>query len=259
MGLNRPMTDAEKALRSEKSKAFWKSEAGLALKKNHGERFSKWNATRHRPLAERQASADRMRILAKTREYSIEERKALSERCKKRMDNGWVRPPMSEKEKESIRQRMAGNQFGAGNKMPDDLKERHRARMKANNPRHEQRSPGPNKAESRLDKIVSPMGFLFVGDGSFWLPKGPSGKRRNPDWIYKDGSSKIAILHHGEYWHRDATAESIAMNDYEFFGWRVLIIWEKENRKMKVNKKLEEKVSSWLMSQIGDCNDKRAA
>ncbi len=259
MGLNRPMTDAEKALRSEKSKAFWRSEAGLALKKEHGARFSKWNATRHRPLAERQASADRMRIMAKTREYSAEERQAASDRCKKRMQAGWVRPPMTEAEKTLLRQRMIGNQFGNGHKMPDDLRERHSSRMKTNNPRHTQRSPGPNKAEERLDKIIAPMGFQFVGDSSFWLPRGPSGRRRNPDWIYKDGSLKIAILHHGEYWHRNEDAEDLAMGDYQFFGWRVLVVWEKENRDSKVNPELEVRISDWLKSQIGNCDDQRAA
>lgn len=254
------MTAAEKALRSEKSKAFWSSDVGQALKKEHGARLGKWNATRHRPLAERKAASERMRVVAKTREFSAEERQKLSDRCKERMQSGWVRPPMTEEERIAASKRMMGNNFGANNKMSDEHKEMHRQRMLKNNPGNTfggtVKNSGPNKSEARLDEIVSPLGFEFVGDAMFWLKKGPSGRSRNPDWVYKDRERKLAILHHGEYWHKlRAEDDAEAMKDYEFWGWKVLVVWEKENRKSNAAN-LAIVVKSWLLEMLGGENDK---
>lgn len=85
----------------------------------------------------------------------------------------------------------------------------------------------PNKAEQALAELIASLGFRFVGDALFWIGPCRSGRCRNPDFIYKSGRNRIAILLHGEYWHR-AESDAVELADYTGKGWQVLTIWTKE-------------------------------
>ena len=89
----------------------------------------------------------------------------------------------------------------------------------------------PNKQELELKEILSkelPQ-FEFMGSGDFWIGPCISGKCRNPDFVYKD--ARAVILLNGEFWHppEKATEEE---TDYIKYGWKILVIWSKELRKM---------------------------
>lgn len=100
----------------------------------------------------------------------------------------------------------------------------------------------PNKAESLLADTIAPLGFSFVGNATFWIGPCQSGSCRNPDFIYGTGRKRIAILLHGEYWHRPET-DTIELADYQSLNWRVLTIWTKELTNPPA---IYSKVETWL-------------
>ena len=88
------------------------------------------------------------------------------------------------------------------------------------------RNVSPNKMETRFAEIlfsVLPL-FRYVGDGAFWIGPCKSGKRRNPDFIFKQ--ERKVILFHGEYWHPEG--KDIQEQDYLSRNWMPLTVWSKE-------------------------------
>lgn len=105
----------------------------------------------------------------------------------------------------------------------------------------------PNRAELLLAKLILPLGFRFVGDGSFWIGPCQSGHCRNPDFIYKSGRNKQAILLNGEYWHlHRGRNDQEEMTDYKTLGWQVLVIWGKE---LATPSDVINKITHWLNGQ----------
>lgn len=103
---------------------------------------------------------------------------------------------------------------------------------------------GPNKAEASLLTLISPLGFLFVGDGRFWIGPCQSGKRRNPDFILGSGRNKAALLYNGAYWHsRPDTNATEQLADYQQAGWRVFVV---DEAKMRQPLNLVREVRVWL-------------
>lgn len=102
---------------------------------------------------------------------------------------------------------------------------------------------GPNKVEKALETLIAPLGFKFVGDGHFWIGPCLSGKCRNPDFIYKSGKLRIALLYNSRYWHdllpTNDDAEELA--DYAALHWRVLVVKEED-----MNSAVKDKVLDWL-------------
>lgn len=106
---------------------------------------------------------------------------------------------------------------------------------------------GPNKAEAVLLGLIQSIGFRYTGDGSFWIGPCVSGKRRNPDFIYKSGTLKTAVLYHGRYWHaRSDSDDGQELQDYSAAGWGVLVVTEVELKGDLAM--LSAKVIAWLAS-----------
>jgi G:T-mismatch repair DNA endonuclease (very short patch repair protein) len=109
------------------------------------------------------------------------------------------------------------------------------------------RGLGPNKDEAALLKMIAPLGFRYVGDGKFWIGPCISGKRRNPDFIWRRWRRKIAVLYHGRYWHEQKgspAAHAEELNDYLQIGWKVFVVPEV----MLKNGDPIKAVSVWLRS-----------
>jgi hypothetical protein len=135
-GKRRPMTEAEKALRGEKSRLWWATDPkAQLLKEKQRQRRIEYNKTkvdeRLSPEARKKAS-ERLTLINQTRERPEVERKAASGRAKN--NKNFRRGSMKDAEKEAIRQRMIGNTFGSGQVMSAELKARHSARMTTDNP-----------------------------------------------------------------------------------------------------------------------------
>lgn len=102
----------------------------------------------------------------------------------------------------------------------------------------------PNKAEQKLAQVLAPLGFRFVGDGSFWIGPCQSGMCRNPDYIYKSGRRKIGVLLNGAYWHQLPNRnDQQEMQDYQAYGWKMLVIMESE---LSNTTTVLAKVKDWL-------------
>lgn len=82
-----------------------------------------------------------------------------------------------------------------------------------------------NKHEAKTLAAIKHLGFRYTGDSQFWLAKTNSGIRRNPDFIWRSGSDKAALLLHGSTWHRDQKKAEIEAQDYVDAGWNILILW----------------------------------
>lgn len=138
----RPMTDAEKELRCQKIIAYWTSPEGIAEKKRRAERMAAYNRdpemTKKRLSPEsRKRAGLRLAHVNRTRERPEAERAAAAVRMSERVRSGECRRgPLTEAEKEAIRERMAGNQYGAGKTMSDENRVKASERMKADNPVH---------------------------------------------------------------------------------------------------------------------------
>lgn len=81
----------------------------------------------------------------------------------------------------------------------------------------------PNKPETYLGKLLDfayPNEFKYVGNGEVMLG------RRNPDFINVNGK-KLVIELYGTYWHKNEDI-SLKIQHYEKYGYRTLIVWDKE-------------------------------
>jgi G:T-mismatch repair DNA endonuclease (very short patch repair protein) len=85
----------------------------------------------------------------------------------------------------------------------------------------------PNNLEQFGIKHLGPLGFEYVGDGSFWVtPKG-TGKNLNPDFIRKSDRTVVELF--GEYWHRNSNPEK-RIKLFGIAGWTCHVFWESEFR-----------------------------
>lgn len=81
----------------------------------------------------------------------------------------------------------------------------------------------PNKLELKFEKFLNenfPNEWKYVGDGQVIL----GGKC--PDFINVNGKKQIIELY-GDYWHKGQNPED-RIKIFEPFGYKTLIIWEKE-------------------------------
>ena len=97
----------------------------------------------------------------------------------------------------------------------------------------------PNKPEKILIDIVNKakLGFIYVGDGSFWLTRNT--QSFNPDFL--NNKIKCIIEVFGDYWHnlpnyKETDIERLQI--YKKYGYETLVIWEHELRKNKHGNKL---------------------
>lgn len=87
----------------------------------------------------------------------------------------------------------------------------------------------PNKKEKLLNKLLLklfPNEYKYVGSGDVILGG------FNPDFINVNGQKKIIELY-GDYWHNlpgYKERDKRRLNAYKEFGYKTLIIWEKELR-----------------------------
>ncbi len=105
---------------------------------------------------------------------------------------------------------------------------------------------GPTKPERRLRNGLNKMfpgEYKYVGDGSFWI----AGK--NPDFINVNNQKKIIELF-GDFWH-GTKYRLLAFNDnssnekhenqrikhFAKYGFRILIVWERELKNIRQLKK----------------------
>jgi hypothetical protein len=138
MPIRRPLTEAEKQLRREKSREWHKTPEAAAFRERQRKRRIKYNKTkvneRLSPTTRKKLS-ERLTSLNKKREWSAEERGFMAEQARLKIAAGiFRRGPMSEAEKEMHRQRMLGNSLGKGHVCSPEVKAAASARMKAKNP-----------------------------------------------------------------------------------------------------------------------------
>ena len=102
----------------------------------------------------------------------------------------------------------------------------------------------PNIPERRLRNGLNKMfpgEYKFVGDGKIWIVG------KNPDFININGQKKIIELF-GDYWHSKKKTgrtkkreERQRINHFAKYGFRTLIVWEKELKNIRrLKKKLVE-------------------
>ncbi len=86
----------------------------------------------------------------------------------------------------------------------------------------------PNNKEKILINLFKEhkLDYRFVGDLSFII------ERKNPDFVNCNGQKKIIELF-GDYWHNNPKTkyhqtETGTKEHYAKYGWKTLVIWEKE-------------------------------
>ena len=85
----------------------------------------------------------------------------------------------------------------------------------------------PNKPEKQLNKILQkalPKEYKYVGNFKFWIDC------YNPDFININGQKKIIELY-GDYWHNREDAQNrdvLRLKSYKKYGYKTLIVWERE-------------------------------
>jgi hypothetical protein len=230
-------------------------------------------------LAQHARRLNAMGVMGRKTPVTDAERLAQSERM--RRDNPMKRPEIREKRRhlsdkrkqdlrEQCRRLYAMGLFGHPPPMTEETKEAHRQRMRQNNPmknpetrlkvsraiqaqykedrcsmvkRWVNAGNAPNKAESMLAEIITPMGFQFTGGGQFWIGPCQSGRCRNPDFVYGTGREKIALLLNGEYWHSlPKSDDEAAMTDYSELGWQVFVVTDKE----LIQPTVKTRIMDWL-------------
>ncbi len=96
----------------------------------------------------------------------------------------------------------------------------------------------PNKPESKLLDFLAlhhPKEWKYVGDGSVVFGS------KNPDFINVNGK-KLIIELFGDYWHRnDSVRKRMAV--FKPFGFRTLVVWERE---LKNQKALIKKINRFV-------------
>jgi len=95
---------------------------------------------------------------------------------------------------------------------------------------------GFNKPERKLYKLLYklfPNEYKYVGDGKIWI----NGK--NPDFINVNGQKKIIEMF-GDYWHSKKVTglkkkihRIRRQNHFAKYGYKTLIIWERELKNIK--------------------------
>ena len=98
----------------------------------------------------------------------------------------------------------------------------------------------PNKPEKLLNKLLNkllPNEYKYVGNFKFWI------ENFNPDFINCNGQKKIIELF-GDYWHNREDAkkrDKLRLKTYVKYGYKTLIIWEKELKNIRtLSKKLRK-------------------
>ena len=102
----------------------------------------------------------------------------------------------------------------------------------------------PTRPEALLIPLLEPLGFRYTGNRAFWVGPCKSGQRRNPDFIWKTGRHKIALLYNGTYWHERHGEDAIEIGDYESKGWQVFVVTEVA---MEDTEAIVAAVSTWLV------------
>ncbi len=83
--------------------------------------------------------------------------------------------------------------------------------------------PKPNKVEAKLLSLLEANfagRYRYTGDGSFTI------NHLTPDFTNCNGHKEVIELY-GDYWHKGENPE-IKSNKYAEFGFRCLVIWERE-------------------------------
>lgn len=104
----------------------------------------------------------------------------------------------------------------------------------------------PNKPEILLNKLIqeNSLPFNYVGDGKIWFV----GEKQafNPDFLSKNPKHIIEMF--GDYWHNLAgrkERDAERLRTYAKYGYKTLIIWERELKKPEeVIKKIKEFVGA---------------
>lgn len=106
---------------------------------------------------------------------------------------------------------------------------------------------GINKTEAKLLEIVADLGFKYTGSGDFWVANTASGIARNPDFIWRSGKDKTAILLHGQYWHRmhKGSAETES-RDYRGMGWNLFVLWVANRIRAESEASIAIAIKAWL-------------
>lgn len=99
---------------------------------------------------------------------------------------------------------------------------------------------------SLIEKYSLP--YKYVGDGKFWI------EGINPDFINCDGE-KIAVEIFGDYWHDSKKIKGLRWSRTEEgrkkilakYGWKCIIIWEKELKNLS-DKEILNKIQNTLSS-----------
>jgi len=89
----------------------------------------------------------------------------------------------------------------------------------------EARQTSPNLLERAASLELEPIGFKFVGNGSFWVHSKDGS--HNPD--FRKPGSKLLVEIWGDYWHAGEDPDSL-VSWYAERGWKCLVIWEHEIR-----------------------------
>jgi G:T-mismatch repair DNA endonuclease (very short patch repair protein) len=108
-------------------------------------------------------------------------------------------------------------------------------RMRKNNPMKDPKvaaksfsnsSRQPNRLEKALEELVHPYGFVYSGDGSFFIPVNTTEKKIViPDFVNKEEKKVIEVC--GSYWHNpDEMEERTEL--YAKLGWDCLVVWDYE-------------------------------
>ncbi len=107
----------------------------------------------------------------------------------------------------------------------------------------------PNKVEMLLDSILQeyfPGEWAYVGDGKFII------ETLNPDFINCNGKKEIIEVF-GDYWHgpkrkRPFSSESERAEVYATYGYRLLVIWEHELKKISPER-MVKKIKKWRKNE----------
>jgi len=196
----------------------------------------------------------------KVKQTILLQRDAISERMKKLWSDGRLHGhPQGEHQRQASSQRMKENNPMWKPEVALRVSNVKRQRWKKNHLQMAQAwiraGQSPNKLEQRLDILIKPLGFRFVGGGDFWIGPCRSGHCRNPDFIYGTGKERIAILANGSYWHC-VEGDKAELLDYQSYGWEVMVIWEEEIQNTLF---VVSKIKNWLngleLSQFGEVKE----
>lgn len=203
----------------------------------------------------RQQASDRMKmnnpmkrpeVRAKQSKSMKQHHVELADRLRKTREEGKLRHgTMTEESRAKLRERMKNSNPMRNPEVAQRVgltaRWRHLSDPKAYATRWVRKLVGPNKAEQQVEELLTPLGFKFVGDGKFWIGPCPSGKCRNPDFIYKSGRLKMGLLYHSQYWHGEMpNDDEEELKDYQALGWQVFVLWE------GALPEAAEKVKAWL-------------